>query len=161
MAGYELTEQQKNMCGAACIEMILKNKGIGNYSQEKIFEKLDVVLEEEEINEFFSEQGILLKAEFYPANRIGMAGFYSVPFSTAVRSFFSDHRQDDIIANLWIPEFKREHYAFVDKVYSMSAELRDPDARRKNISVQFDALAIMMSSKYDGKERGFILISQA
>ena len=170
---YQWIEQKLDYYGVACLEMILKRKGIKDIDQEQIAEFLvDArVLDINQINKFFEKYKLRLKAEFYPISKLGTQTSYYADKTADIRSFLKNNIRDpnstshpvndnDIIANFWVKEWETGHYALIDGIYEISVSFCDPDTRRKNTMAEYGALEIMMSNYYDQKERGFILISQ-
>jgi hypothetical protein len=159
---YKWIQQKKDHCGAACLEMILKRRGITHVSQEEIYKHTGKVLDKDGINSFFHDYRIALEAEFHPLSRIAIRSTYPSSVTDEIRSFLeSNFENNDIIANYWVREMASGHYVLVNHVSEISVSFCDPDPGRNNTMAQFDALPILMSSLYDGKERGFFVIKSS
>lgn len=155
---YQRIVQKPEQCGSACLEMILKRRGISDLTQEDIFEIMGMVLDENRLNLFFLRYRLPLTAEYHPISSIHQA-WNDI---SDIRSFLINNlRESDIIANFWIRDLGHGHYALVDSVHELSVSFCDPEPRRDSVVAQFDALPVLMSSHYDGRERGFYVIKSS
>ncbi|MCD4760252.1 C39 family peptidase [archaeon] len=184
---YKHLYQKPAFCGPCCVQMVLFRRGLWVDQEEialelntgilkknvyhyampqrivngKIKTKIGVSLKsfDTHLNEIFKKYNLALHAKEYNISQV------SNPKEFIVKNITEDN---DIIVDFWLRQEKPRkievgHYVLISKVDTDSNMLTicDPDSDAKNSwKIDINELIDLMNKKWDGNERGFIIIKK-
>lgn len=178
---YKHFLQKRQFCGPACIQMILFRRGF-KIDQERLAYNLGVLVDKKDSKHYYlkfktaptgdSRIGIMLKDFGKPRVKkvLGKYGLKVKVFKLSkiknVGKFLADNIKSnkDVIMNFWwkpIDGTEWGHHVLLSKFYTKKRVVTvcDPGEKTKSWSIKLDKLIEGMSSKFDGNERGFAVIS--
>jgi len=177
---YKHLVEKPNLCGPACIQMILLRRGIW-MDQEEIAKEVDTKISKRDINKYKvklkttkdkNKFGISLGdfkskkiQNFLKQNKLKVKVFYLSDIEN-VKGFIKDNLEEgnDIIANFWMSHFEKEknwgHFSLISALNGYTLTIVDPEpSNRSEWRTTIKELTIAMGKKFDGRERGFAIIS--
>ena len=178
---YKHLVQKPFLCGPCCVQMILLRRGLGWFDQEKIAFEFKVkpwigskfafmfpfkfvkkkqeagpYIKElaQEFRRFAKKHKLLLEIKLYKISEVENPTFF------IARNLKNGN---DIIVNFWLKPVTNAnsgHFVLIAAINGKTVELCDPGDTDKSFwKANIDNIIYGMSKKWDGNERGFIVVS--
>lgn len=179
---YKHVFEKPDLCGPACLEMILIRKGILGIDQEKIAKELDARILPKNAQYILTILKISKKIpgidliEFKQKKLTDFLKKYNIPLQAQVfflrevqnfTSFITGRLQknNDIMVNFHTRIFNKGtnfgHFALVSEIDNNTLTICDPEKRHgKFWKTSVEDLTKAMERTIDGKERGLVVFSK-
>lgn len=177
---YKHLVEKPNLCGPACIQMILLRRGVW-MDQEEIAKEVDTKVSKKDLDKYKiklkttadkNKLGVSLKdfknkeiKQFFKKNNLE-ANVFSISEIKNIKEFIEDNlkKGNDVIANFWMKHFDKKknwgHFSLISYLNGNTVTIIDPEPTNKSEwKTQITELTKAMSKQFDGRERGFIVIS--
>lgn len=177
---YKHLVEKPNLCGSACIQMILLRRGMW-IDQEQIAKSVDTKIPKKDLDKYKiklkttenkDKFGISFKdfkgkriKNFLAKQNLKTRIFYISEIKD-VKLFVEDNliKGSDIIANFYMRHFDKSkdwgHFSLIASVKNNNLTIVDPEPSNKSEwQTGINKLSQAMGEQFDGRERGFIVIS--
>lgn len=178
---YKHLVQKKNLCGSACIQMILFRHGVW-IEQEELAYKLGTKINGKDADLYLmpfrkasdgsSKIGMKLKDFNKPKIKNALKkyrfniGIHRISTVKSPEKFFIKNLKEnnDVIINFWwkpINGVDFGHYVLLSEFNTVTKKIKvcDPGQNKRSFwEVRLDKLVKGMNKKFDGNERGFLVV---
>ena len=173
---YERIGQKPDLCGCACIEMILRRRNINDYNQEQIAIETGTLVLEKNIHEYglqlpttkdVREAGLLDMEKLNSFLKRHELQAEYIPIKNNLGNILDEFKKDenlrddtDVIANYWRRKQKRGHYVLLEHPLSRTSIVCDPASKTDIMhAIDYDVFEMFMDqTQSDGKQRGIIVV---